>query len=332
MDHSKNNSDNPNHSNNSQLFIKDSEPTFGSDLSGEPITSHTKKRTIDAAIDIQQNELGCNVDFLHTVMCQVGMPRRPTSEREFLRKNGQVSMLMEAGSLYQHKQWVAKPLPSGAKPRLIMIHICSEAVRTGNPRIEVGFSVRQFLKTLQLNPDGREYRRFKNQMEALAACHILLGFSNGQRSTTLDVKPINEFTAWCSDDDDQRTLWPGIIQLSQPFFDTIRASAVPLDRRALRGIQHSALCLDIYTWLAHRLHRIPKKNGVDLSWDNLHRQFGEEYAQKRGFKRKFIQALKQTLAVYPNAKVEDTANGLLFKNSPPPVPKTLFLVSTSNLS
>ena len=44
-------------------------------------------------------------DFLHSVLCQVGLPRRATSELKFERRNGLASLLVEAGSLYSGQKW-----------------------------------------------------------------------------------------------------------------------------------------------------------------------------------------------------------------------------------
>jgi hypothetical protein len=75
--------------------------------------------------------------------------------------------------------------------------------------------------------------------------------------------------------------------------------AVPLDYRALSALKHSALALDVYTWLAHRLCRIDKFAGVMLSWQNLRDQFGQEYADSKDFKREFRDVLRQVTVVFP---------------------------------
>ena len=71
------------------------------------------------------------------------------------------------------------------------------------------------------------------------------------------------------------------------FFDTLARHAVPLDYRAISALKHSALALDVYTWLAHRLCRIDKPACVMLSWENIRDQFGKEYANSKDFKREF---------------------------------------------
>ena len=166
------------------------------------------------------------------------------------------------------------PLPCGAKPRLILLHLCSEAVRTKSTQIQIGESIRDFLQKMNIAVQGSEYRSVKEQMECLAACRMIFGMSTPSKDVTTETKPNEHFEAWLHYDGFQRSMWPGYLELSQRFVDTLLAHAVPLDPRAIRGLQKSALALDVYTWLAHRLCRVRKAEGVKLSWGNLRMQFG----------------------------------------------------------
>ncbi|WP_407242317.1 replication protein RepA [Escherichia coli] len=110
--------------------------------------------------------------------------------------------------------------------------------------------------------------------------------------------------------------------MSEGYYNGLIDSAVPLDNRALHVLKGSALALDIYAWLAHRLHRIEGRP-VMLYWMKLREQFAQEYSGKnadKDFKRAFMPALKQVLSVYPAAKVEQVKGGLLLYCSPPPIP------------
>ena len=66
----------------------------------------------------------------------------------------------------------------------------------------------------------------------------------------MDAKPIQRFEAWLRNDGDQQMLWPGYLELSNEFYETLQHHVVPLDYRALSPLEHSALALDVYTWLA----------------------------------------------------------------------------------
>jgi hypothetical protein len=265
-------------------------------------------------------------------MCQVGLPRSRTDARTFERQNGHVSILLEAGRLYDGRDWVDQPLPYGTIPRLVMVYVSSEAKRTKQRRIEIGDSIRQFLTALGMQTSGGQrggYTALRRQMEALAACRLTLGMHAEGRVVTVDAKPIKRFEAWLQQDGEQRTLWPGVLELSEDFFNTLTTHAVPLDYRALAALKHSSLALDIYTWLAHRLCRIRSPGGVQLSWQNLRDQFGQEYSSSKDFKREFRHALRQVSTVYPQARMSDVAGGIMLYESRSPLSRTTVSIATS---
>jgi hypothetical protein len=305
------------------------EPTGGAAEVPTRALTKTEQRLLETRNEILKNPPSRN-DFLHSVMCQVGMPRRATNARSFERTSGPFSINLEAGKLWNGKDWVEQPLPYGATPRLVMVHLSSEAVRTKQRRIELGDSMRQFLQTLGVATNGGPrggYTIVRKQMEALAACRLTVGIKAEGKVVTVDAKPIKKFEAWIREDDGQQSLWPGVLELSQDFFETLTQHAVPLDYRALAALKHSALALDIYTWLAHRLCRIDKPSGVMLSWENLRDQFGQEYINSKDFKREFREILRQVWTVYPDANVEEVIGGIHLWPSPPPIRKTFIAMS-----
>lgn len=290
-----------------------------------PTLSVFQRRLIDAAVEIEECAPD-TVEFLHSVLCQVGLPRRVTKERVFERNNGRASIRVEAGALYKSGKWVDQLLPYGAKPRLALIHTSSEAVRTQSRSVEIGESIAEFLRLLDLPTNGPAYREMKQQMERLAACNMMLGMSSPSKDVTVNTKPIERFEAWLQYDGRQRSMWPGVLDLSQPFFETLMAHAVPLDPRAIYGLKKSALALDVYSWLAHRLCRVRKAGGVKLSWANLRGQFGQEYVTSKDFKKEFRAALLKVRSVYSSARIDEEPGGIRLYASPAPVVKSQVVV------
>lgn len=261
-------------------------------------------------------------DFLHAGLCQVGLPRSQVKALTFERTSGKASLLLEAGKLWDGAEWVQQPLPYGTRPRLALVHVSTEAIRTQNPCVEVGRSAREFLIRLGIDTGGREYRSFSAQMRALAACHMSLGYGQD----TLSAKPIKRFSTWLSHSESAPSLMPGVIELTPEFFESLTQFAVPLDPRALGALKHSALALDVYAWLAHRLHRVKPPSGTFLSWENLRQQFGQEYGEIKDFKREMNKTLRLVHTVYPDARVEKVNGGMRLLPSPSPIPKTSLLV------
>ena len=261
-------------------------------------------------------------EYLHAIMCQLGLPRSRQDERTFERSVGRASMMISAGKRYTRQGWEDMPLPYGSQPRLAMIHLCSEAVRNQSPVIDVSDGIVPFLRDMGMSISGRTFRNFKNQMTYLAGCEMQLAWDNGQSIKQMRSAPVHSFEAWADPFAAQSAFWPDEITLGHEFFETLCAHAVPLDPRAVHALQHSALAMDIYSWLAHRLCRIRTENGVKLYWKNLRDQFGQEYKCPKDFKKKFAPAMRKVLTVYPTANVRQEHGGMRLFPSPPPIRKT----------
>ncbi len=75
------------------------------------------------------------IAYVHTVLCQIGLPRSPQPTREWERTNGGASLRVIAGSLFDQTKWVPQPLPQGPYARLILADISTYAVRHKTPSI-----------------------------------------------------------------------------------------------------------------------------------------------------------------------------------------------------
>jgi hypothetical protein len=83
------------------------------------------------------------------------------------------------------------------------------------------------------------------------------------------------------------------------------------------------LGIDLYSWLAQRLHRVNPARPAFISWAALKQQFGPDYARMRAFKHFFRKTLAQVHARYKAARIELDDYGMRLHNSPPPVTKRL---------
>ncbi|MGP9797031.1 replication protein RepA [Halomonas sp. 86] len=266
-----------------------------------------------------------DIAFMHTVLCQLGLPRSKTDAFRHSRVCDSVAIQVDAGSLWDGEKFVDQPLPYGAFPRLILAQLNSEALRQKSPCVNVGPSASAFLRTLGITPTGGvngSYTMFKKQVQSLAACRLTLGYSVKDRAYTLKGDIIEGFEAWTTKTTGSREMWPETVIFSDRYYENLSEHAVPVDMRALHALKGSALSLDLYMMLTERLHRLKGSHSI-LRWHQLHAQFGTEYTGEAGirnFKRAFLKALSRVLAVYPKADVTVVKTGVKLKRSPPPVP------------
>ena len=309
-----------------------------------------QRRLIEAAVfSVEQPDLQ-TILYQHTVFCQTSLPyRNPGDEaRTWERINGDVHLKVLAGeAMHPDKgRLVEVGLPFGPKCRLVLMHINQRALVTESPNIEVEDTLSKFVrKVLRLDPKGRNVRVVKEQLARLSASSIRLGIVRDGHAVTVNSQIVTAFDVWFPKDDRQRVLWPSTVSLSHEYFQSLMNHAVPLDEAHIAALSHSSLALDIYAWLAQRLHRIPAGKPARISWAALYIQFGQGYNPEHmsKFRQVFRVALKEVLTLYKAARVEDEdptparlyaqggrqvwrekpAKGLTLYNSPPPVRKLL---------
>ena len=299
--------------------------------------SPTAQKIAEGAVAVREAVPGEeDIAYFHSVLTQVSLPRRRTTARVFERTSGNVSLRINAGALWKPsvQKWEEQPLPYGPVPRYMLAWLNTYAIRNKTNEIPLGDSAREFMEEIGYSIGGGKrgsYTSFRTQARALAACNLQLGMPQG----TFDGKVAKSSNLWMDEDSRQRVLWPARLVLTTDYYETLQDRAVPLSNDALLALRGSALALDIYAWLAHRLHRVNERTGAFVAWASLKQQFGDEYTEdndgRANFKREFLRVLKVVKQLYPAARVQESLEqrkggrsaGLLLLTSPPPITKLL---------
>jgi hypothetical protein len=294
-----------------------------------------KRRLIENSVKIGA-KLADDILFQHTVFCQTVLPYRdPGPEvRIWEREQGNVSLSIEAGRAKNPQgQFVPVGLPFGTAARLILCHLNTEALRTGSPVIEIEGSMTAFIARLQgFSPNGAQIRKFKDQLIRLSASIIRLVAVQEKSAVQINTQIVSAFDLWIERFEGERFLFQKKIQLGMEYFANLQEHAIPLDERAVAALAHSAMGLDVYCWLAQRLHRVDQKRGQFVPWAALHQQFGQGYEQIRQFRAAFLQVLKVVKTQYPAARFGTDKGGMMLGNSPPPVQRPAVLVGSPPLA
>jgi hypothetical protein len=293
-------------------------------MTGHPVShlTHHKQRLLDASTAIRSSPPD-KIDFLHTVQCQCGIPYKNPGDdiREWTRRQGNATLYIEAGAAIDPKtsEFVKIGLPYGEKPRLVLIHLATEAVRKGTPVVDVEDSMTSFARSLGLETNGQQLRSLKEQLTRLAVATVRMGFVEEGRAVQVQTQFVSAFDLWFPKQSDQRVLWPSTVRLSEEYFQNLGQHAVPLDHRAVAALASSSMALDVYAWLAQRLHRVPSGRPQFVDWNSLQDQFGQGFARIRDFRRKFLQTLNHVGSAYPAARMSADDRGMTLSHSLPPV-------------
>ena len=285
--------------------------------------SRIQERLIQSAVEITQ-EAAEAILYMHTVFCQTGLPYRDPggATRLWQRSQGAAHLEVEAGRAFHHDEgtFIDVGLPFGPKPRLILAYLNAEAMRSGSPVVEVEDSLSAFVQRIGLCRDGRSIRAVKDQLTRLATAEIRLALAiPGAVTKQVQAHIVTGFDLWLPKDDRQRVFWPSNVTLSGDYFASLTKHAVPLDERAIAALSHSAMALDVYAWLAQRLHRVAPSRPAFVPWTALRDQFGWHYSTVRKFRQVFRQTLTLVCSQYRGARIELDGGGLTLCHSAPPV-------------
>ena len=284
----------------------------------------TRRDVVEAAA-AYMSEVDGEISFFYSGWAQAALPhRRLADDAIWQLENDRVTLMVQPG---------LRPVPGGApvhvgvpygsRARLILLYLQTQALRSNSREIELGKSLHAWLRRLDIPVGGKSARDVRDQAERLSRCRMTLQISQGGR-TGLVNQHILDTAIFIDEDATRSSQFIETARLSEMFFEQLKKHPVPVEEMAVRKIANNSVALDIYCWLAYRLHFLEAPRLV--SWKALHAQFGRGTAKVFHFKPHFRQALELTLAVYPEAQVEIDERGVTLKPSRPPVaPKVVAL-------
>jgi len=289
-----------------------------------PLISQQKMKLISIAGDIRLDPDKTESAFLARQLVQATLPHKnPGNIPAWSRKNGDLTLTIRPGWDEKNKKLIGYPY--GTIPRLLLFWITTEAIRTKNPRIELGDSLSQFMEDLGLYPKGTgkrsDFKRLKEQMIRLSRSTISFTQSSDRSYSWLDMQVAPKGMVWWNEKQpNQRTLWQNWIQLGEDFFNAITSAPVPVDMRILKALKRSPLALDLYAWATYTAYQTQRSGqSRSVSWEMLHEQFGAEYNDIKNFSKKAWRALTKVQLVYPELAVERVHGGINILPSKPSI-------------
>ena len=293
----------------------------GKQVARELVTGRRGPRIVEAAAAWSSEEETGGTGYTYSGWCQTALPHRRPADNSAIWKlqTDSMTLLIEPGArVAPDGTPTYVGVPFGAIARLILIYLQSEALRTGSRDVELGGSLRAFLRRLEISVGGKTTSLVREQAERISRCRLT--FHAARRGTSVLVNQnIVDIAMFVDDTSEvgQGNLFVETARLSETFFQQLRQHAVPLDEAAIRHIRNSSMALDVYCWLAYRLHSLTEPKF--LSWAALAGQFGAGIRLRKHFKPAFSESLALAKAVYRDAQADVTETGLMLKPSPPPV-------------
>jgi hypothetical protein len=279
-----------------------------------------RRATIREIIETKPPAIG-DMRHIHSVLAVCGLPynRQPLDVRRFERSQGQMSLVANAGELQSpNGTWEPQPLPFGPKARLLMMHLCSEAIRQKSAVVEIADSLTAFVRDMGFNDSGGTrgaLTAFKLQINALAACTLRIGAWDGTNARTRIIVPFESIDVWLPSNPNQRMLWPSTVTFSDVMYKNLERHALPVNAKAVRAFAGSARKLDLYFWLGYRLYNI--QTPLRISWEALASQFGQGFTRPRAFRAQLAEEIRHIREVFPKLPLRLDEVGLHLEPADP---------------
>jgi len=259
---------------------------------------------------------GDEVAFIYSGFVRFTLPHREIAGHAFQRRDGDLQVT-----------FMSPPhigLPFGKVPRLLLVHLTTQAVRTRKREIELGSSLSKFMRSLFMAPTGGPHgsiRPFKSQLLRILSLTTTVSLLDTVQARLANAPLADTFEIhWAALESDGRGGAPARLRLGERMFEEMLASAVPVDLRAVRALQQSTLALDLYFWTTYRSPRVARTHPACIAWSDLMAQFGASYARESDFRIAFRHALEQVRAVYPALNCSITETQFELNRSRPSVP------------
>jgi Plasmid encoded RepA protein len=276
------------------------------------------RKVVDTAAAYMSDEDN-GIGFMYSGWAQAALPHRRLKDDQTWQINSDmVKLLLEPGRRANdigEPTWVG--VPYGSRARLILLYLQTEALRTNSREIELGKSLRDWLCRLGIPIGGKSLKDARDQAERISRCRLSFHIQSGGRSGLVNQNILDTAMFVDCPDAGQGTLFLETARLSETFYEQLKKHPVPLEEAAIRAINNNSMALDLYCWLAYRLHVLSSPRPV--SWKALMSQFGTAYKELFHFKPRFLENLHLALAVYRDANVGIEERGLILRPSRPPV-------------
>ncbi len=277
-------------------------------------TKH-ERAVVEAAYQVLSEEAD-KLEFTYSGFALTSLPHKPQTENIWRREGHNLTMLLQSGV---DRAGNSVGVPYGSYARFILLFLQSEAVKSGCREIELGRSMRVWLGNMGLSIGGTTYRLVNEQARRISSCSLTFYTDRDNKEVMRRGGFVDGSITLADVMSEQPTLWQERVLLNEEFYRALRDHPVPLSETALRAIGPRSMVIDIYIWLAYRLHAL--KSDVEISWPALSAQFGAGYSRLRDFRAGFLSGLDLALAVYPEAHVRVEERGVVLRPSRPAVAK-----------
>src|SRR5580698_10165773 len=134
---------------------------------------HARMRPlIDIAAEVLADDTQ-RIGISYTGFCLTALPHKKlTDDQPWEKKGHRVTLLVEPGRLKHGGKTKLYGVPYGARARMILLYLQTQAIRTGSREVALGRSMRDWMERMGLAIGGETAHALREQAARISACSL----------------------------------------------------------------------------------------------------------------------------------------------------------------
>ena len=125
---------------------------------------------VDIAAEVMADE-SQRIGISYTGFCLTSLPHKRLPDEQIWEKKGyRVTLWVEPGRMKSRGRVVTYGVPYGARARMILLYLQTQAVRTGSREVALGRSMRDWMERMGLAIGGETAHSLREQAARISAC------------------------------------------------------------------------------------------------------------------------------------------------------------------
>ena len=189
---------------------------------------------VDIAAEVLADDTQ-RIGISYTGFCLTALPHKKLADDLPWEKKGhRVTLLVEPGRLKHGGKTKLYGVPYGARARMILLYLQTQAIRTGSREVALGRSMRGWMERMGLAIGGETAHALREQAARISACSLKFFWEDAGSDGFERGAIVRSGLRFHAEDSVQGSLWEDRVVLDETFYAALRDHPVPLLEAAIR--------------------------------------------------------------------------------------------------